>query len=232
MVLKQALWALLGCVTASLSYATTLNPQVAQTAWQTLGYIEKQNNIPSGLLHSMSLVETGQGMEGMVMPWPYTVGVNSPGKEVYTTKLAALTALQRWYRLGFRRFDITVPGKQVENATALTVRTLINQPYTGAISLHPKHFGQRFATQHAASRFVKKLLAQNYNNIDIGLMQINWRFHSDQFKSVDEAFDPAVNAGYAVAYLKKHRQTRDWWGSVGRYHSGTSKYAKRYIKNV
>ena len=63
-------------------------------------------------------------------------------------------------------------------------------------------------------------------------MQINWHYHKDGFAGIEEAFDPAKNASYAVSYLRKHRQERDWWNSVGRYHSGTKKYAQRYIRNV
>jgi len=54
----------------------------------------------------------------------------------------------------------------------------------------------------------------------------------ENFKQVDHVFDPSKNVTYAVNYLRKHKKDRDWWRSVGRYHSGTEKHAKRYIENV
>jgi hypothetical protein len=203
----------------------------AKRAWVAIAKLEQKNGIPKGLLHSMSLVETGQGLEGKVMPWPYTVGVNSPGMVTFKNGTEALAKLDTYNRLGFAKFDVTVNGETQKKLTLYRAeRTLAR--VDGEVKIRPYHYAKRFKDKQEAVEFVQASLDLGYKNLDVGLMQINWRYHGEKFTNVSQALDPYQNASYAVQYLTKHKQTRDWWGSVGRYHSGTQKHAKRYVKHV
>ena len=57
--------------------------------------------------------------------------------------------------------------------------------------------------------------------IDIGCMQINHHFHSADFRSLSEMFDPARNVEYAANFLKSLKaQEGSWTLAVARYNAG------------
>ena len=217
---------------AACASAQGVDPVVARQAWLLVGKVEKANNVPKGLLLSMSLVESGRGLDGRVLPWPYTVGVNPTRTYKYDHKNKAFKKLDTLRRIGFKRVDLKVGDKIYKNVSSIRAEQLMGGIGEKVVSLKGRQFSKRFESPIIATSFVKGVLRQGYDNMDIGLMQINWHWHGDNFTSVEEAFDPIKNASYAVSYLRKHRQKKDWWNSVGRYHSGTEKYAKRYIRNV
>ena len=221
-------------VQASAEYENDpFDPVIARDAWLLIAQAERANNIPAGLLHAMSLVETGQGIRGWVLPWPYTVGVNGTGVQRYTSREEALKGFTRYRTLGFVRFNLTGPGTRLNKAKSLDVATALGKmPENAAITLEGINFGRRFNSVNEAEAFLNRMFNSGYRNIDVGMMQINWRVHGNRFANVRQALEPTNNLNYAVRYLLEHRQTRDWWGSVGRYHSGTSVYANRYIKSV
>jgi hypothetical protein len=209
------------------------NPLVARDAWTLIAETERANNVPPGLLHAMSLVETGQGIRGWVLPWPYTVGVNSSGTFNTLKADEALAHLKSRRALGFVRFDMAAgltSRSKLKYDAALAF--LAANPTASFYRITPAPFGRRFNSAAEATAFVNRMFASGYRNMDLGLMQINWKVHGSKFNNVSELFRPERNVNYAVNYLLEHRQTRDWWGSVGRYHSGTPYYANRYIRNV
>lgn len=224
-----------GIVRANDDYSRDpFDPVVARDAWLMISDAEKQYQIPSGLLHAMSLVETGQGVRGWMLPWPYTVGINGTGSKSFRSAAAARQQLNAWRSLGFVRFNLSVNGRSASNIKATEAEARLQA--TGAdfafVTLEGRNFARRFQDAAGAEQFLRSLFARGYRNVDVGMMQINWKVHGKHFRSVAEVLTPAANLRYAVSYLLNHRQTRDWWGSVGRYHSGTAFYANRYVRNV
>lgn len=209
------------------------DPVIARDAWLLIAQAERTNNIPAGLLHAMSLVETGKGIRGWVLPWPYTVGVNGTGVQSYANRESAMAGFTRFRNLGFVRFNLRGPGANLSKAKPLEVATALGRmPEAATITLEGINYGRRFNSSADAEAFVSRMFAGGYRNMDIGMMQVNWKVHGSHFASVRQALEPTNNLNYAVGYLLEHRQTRDWWGSVGRYHSGTRVYANRYIRSV
>lgn len=228
--MKKLLFVVLltGLVRPALAY----DDAIAREAWFTVSQIEKNNGIPRGLLHSMSLVETGQGLEGFILPWPYTIGINSPQKKRYTGSQKALNDIAYWQKLGFKKFDVVVAGKNYGRIKAEPARiAVLSAGEADAVSVRAHNFAKRFKNQADAAAFGEKLLRQGYKNMDVGLMQINWRYHGENFSSISDALNPRKNANYAVEYLRSH-EGKTWWKKVGRYHSGTKKHAKKYINLV
>jgi hypothetical protein len=236
-------WSLVLCLLALLPWAPVqandyakdpFDPAVARDAWLMIAQAERQNQIPPGLLHAMSLVETGQGIRGWMLPWPYTVGINGTGKKTYRSALDAGRQINSWRGLGFVRFNVSVNGRNHSNIKTAEALATLAPVGTGMafITVEGRNFARRFDSETATEVFLTRLFAQGYNNVDIGMMQVNWRVHGKRFSSLRAALNPTNNLQYAVNYLLTHRQTRDWWGSVGRYHSGTAVYANRYIRNV
>ena len=69
------------------------------------------------------------------------------------------------------------------------------------------------------------------SNIDVGLMQINYRWNRNHFSSDFEMLDPYTSIRVAAKIIKKyHSQSNDWWDAVGRYHSPGKK--KHQLENA
>ncbi len=84
-------------------------------------------------------------------------------------------------------------------------------------------------SKREAIEVVEDLVRNGVRNIDVGCMQINLYYHSDAFKTLDEAFDPLTNVSYAAAYLTKLRKrTSNWMTAAGNYHSATPEFHNRY----
>jgi len=209
------------------------DPVIARNAWLLIAKTEREYDIPAGLLHAISLVESGQGIHGWVLPWPYTVGVNGSGARGFTSRQQALGHFHIMRLMGYVRFTINAPGVHRSKLTPTQAQAALNAlPDVSVGTIEAANFGRRFNSEAEAEAFVKREFALGNTNLDIGMMQINWRVHGSHFRSVAQALDPVTNLHYAVSYLLEHHKGADWWSSVGRYHSGTSYYANRYIRNV
>ena len=93
--------------------------------------------------------------------------------------------------------------------------------------------GVFFQHRVEAEAFVRAKQDAGVKSIDIGCMQINHRWHGDQFPSTSAMFDPARSADYAARFLRNlYRETGDWAKAAGRYHSATPKHQKRYLTSL
>ncbi len=91
------------------------------------------------------------------------------------------------------------------------------QPFSlnidGRASVHPT-LSEGLAAFEAARRNGARL-------IDVGCMQINYRWHGDQFASVSDMFDPARNVDYAAKFLRDLKAREGSWTlAVARYNAG------------
>ncbi|MEG3619760.1 hypothetical protein V5T82_14940 [Magnetovibrio sp. PR-2] len=138
---------------------------------------ERKQDIPTGLLHAISLAESGRWMknpttgQGENIAWPWTV---------------------------------TTGGK-----------------------------GYFLPNRLDAIAFVKSLQADGVENIDVGCMQINLKYHPKAFGSVEQAFDARKNAAYAAKFLSERKAlSHSWMQAAGDYHSFTPELNQKYIKKV
>lgn len=89
--------------------------------------------------------------------------------------------------------------------------------------------GHWFETRDAARAFVFARFKAGARSFDVGCFQINYRWHGDAFRSIDEMFDPDLNARYAAKFLMElYRELGDWSAAAGAYHSRTPSYARSY----
>ena len=86
----------------------------------------------------------------------------------------------------------------------------------------------------AAVAWAQQGLARGVRFMDVGCMQVDWQLHPGAFRSLDDAFDPALNATYAARYLSAlHDQAHgDWNVAVGWYHSHSEDLAADYRNKV
>jgi len=79
---------------------------------------------------------------------------------------------------------------------------------------------RRYATRKAAYQGLLYYLHQGIHSIDIGFMQVNWRYHRKKLGTPWQALDPLHNIRIGVAILQQEYQnTGDWQTAIGRYHS-------------
>jgi soluble lytic murein transglycosylase-like protein len=105
-------------------------------------------------------------------------------------------------------------------------------------SLHVNGRAEYHASREDAYRAIRRHLAAGRRSIDIGLMQLNWRWHRESLRDPWQALDPYHNLRTGAHLLRAHyRECGDWLTAAGRYHApATTKQgralAKTYRKRV
>ena len=93
--------------------------------------------------------------------------------------------------------------------------------------------GYFFDSKSEVIAAVQAFQAKGKRSIDVGCMQVNLMHHPKAFADLDEAFDPATNARYAVKFLTGlYQQTRDWPLATAWYHSSTPEFGEQYQRLV
>lgn len=92
------------------------------------------------------------------------------------------------------------------------------------------HFYESKAEVIAA---VQAFQAHGARSIDVGCMQINLLQHPTAFASLEQAFDPVVNAEYGARFLLQlFGETNAWPGAAAAYHSRTPDIGADYARKV
>lgn len=103
----------------------------------------------------------------------------------------------------------------------------VTQPWPWTINLEGE--GHWFENQDEALAFAYQALRADRVSFDTGCFQINYRWHGENFSSLEEMFDPARNAAYAALFLSDlYAELGDWSLAAGAYHSRTEVHASRY----
>ena len=118
-----------------------------------------------------------------------------------------------------------------ESATRLT-NSNIYRPWPWTLNVAGQ--GYFFDSRVEAWQALENWIRQGRRSIDIGLMQVNWRYHKEKLGTPWQALDPYHNLRVGAVILQDCYQTRqDWWASVGCYHSPANmQRAERYRKRV
>jgi soluble lytic murein transglycosylase-like protein len=92
----------------------------------------------------------------------------------------------------------------------------------------------RFATREQAHAALVAAIGRGIDSVDIGAMQVNWRYHRARLIGHSQALDPYWNLRVGASILRDHfRDSADWFVSAGRYHSpGNPARATQYASGV
>lgn len=101
------------------------------------------------------------------------------------------------------------------------------RPWPWTVNMEGK--GVWFETEQEALAYAYKEYRRGARSFDIGCFQINYKWHGQAFRSIEDMFDPLANALYAARFLKSlYLEQGDWGRTAGAYHSRTREYAERY----
>jgi hypothetical protein len=91
--------------------------------------------------------------------------------------------------------------------------------------------GKWFDNRQDALRYVQQHFQRGARSFDLGCFQINYKWHGDKFRSINEMFDPNENAAYAARFLKDlFDESGDWTEAAGAYHSRTETLSQNYAR--
>lgn len=92
------------------------------------------------------------------------------------------------------------------------------RPWPWTLNVHGR--GERYASREATWQAIRSHLAAGRRSIDIGLMQINWRWHGKTLGDPWRALDPLNNLRTGARLLRDlYRKSGDWSVAIGRYHA-------------
>lgn len=95
--------------------------------------------------------------------------------------------------------------------------------------------GYYFASKAEALDWAQKGLLGGVRYMDVGCMQVDLQMHPNAFHSLEDAFDPAINADYGGRFLRSLRDGPaggNWYLAIGMYHSQTPDLAAGYRNAV
>lgn len=110
--------------------------------------------------------------------------------------------------------------------------SLLRRPWPWTLNIAGD--GRFFTSRVEAWLALDASLRDGQLSVDVGLMQVNWRYHRIRLESSWLALEPYRNLHIAAEILTDcYRQRRDWWASVGCYHAPTDEQrAERYRRRV
>ena len=125
----------------------------------------------------------------------------------------------------FYAMALTESGRSAGNGTR-------RRPWPWALNIAGE--GRFFTNRIEAWRAFDAALGAGEDRVDVGLMQINWRYHGTLLRSSWQALEPYRNLQLAARILKDcYRERGEWWASVGCYHApADSERARRYRDRV
>ena len=90
-----------------------------------------------------------------------------------------------------------------------------------------------FDTKKQMRNYVFKNLKRNDFNIDVGCMQINIKWHKNNFKKISDMFEVNPNVSYAASFLKQLKSKHGSWDkAIKHYHSSDPKKNNPYLIKV
>ena len=92
--------------------------------------------------------------------------------------------------------------------------------------------GLWFSTKEEAIAYCKNLISQGVDQFDVGLMQLNWRWHKSRFTSIENAFTPMNNLKAGAGFLKElYDETHSMEVAVGYYHNRKNTIRAEWYRN-
>ena len=116
-----------------------------------------------------------------------------------------------------------------ESGTTNSKGKFVSWPWTLNVNGKPYFFENKVK----AYNFLLKKIEEGKKNIDIGCMQVSYKYHRKHFHSLKSFLDPQNNVVYAAKYLKKlYEKKKSWNKAISHYHSSNPKRMTKYLAKV
>ena len=90
-----------------------------------------------------------------------------------------------------------------------------------------------FKNKNDMVAFLKKHIAHGKENIDVGCNQINYKYHKQNFHSIEQMITPYYNVWYSAYYLSQNfTKTGNWDGAIALYHSKNPNHNGKYMRKI
>ena len=88
-------------------------------------------------------------------------------------------------------------------------------------TLNVKGQGKRYKSYDEALFALKDFVSRGLTSVDIGCMQVNWRWNGHRLQTLERALDPYSNIDAGAQILRaEYAATGDWFKTAMRYHAG------------
>ncbi len=95
-------------------------------------------------------------------------------------------------------------------------------------TLNVKGQAKRYRSYDEALFALKGYVARGLMSVDIGCMQVNWRWHGNRLQTLERALDPYSNIDAGAQILRaEFVATGDWFKTAMRYHAGVINLANQ-----
>ncbi len=140
-----------------------------------------------------------------------------------------------------------IAGRAAEQAQGVPERLLVSigmvesgraDPLSGQMAPWPWTVnadgqGRYFENKADAEAFVRLAESSGARDVDVGCFQVSLQSHPDAFATLDDAFDPEKNAGYAAGFLLRLKaMTGSWNTAIADYHSSAPELGLPYQRRV
>ncbi len=125
-----------------------------------------------------------------------------------------------------------VPKKVLYKIALLeTGRKLNGRLVSWPWSLNNAGISYFFKDRRSALEKINELILAGEVNIDVGCMQLNWRWHGRHFDNLSSMIDPKENVNYASKFLEQlYEETGSWDTTVKYYHSRNPVHYTKYFE--
>ena len=90
-----------------------------------------------------------------------------------------------------------------------------------------------FDTKKQMKKYVLENVEKNDFNLDVGCMQVNLKWHKNNFKKISDMFAVEPNVSYAASFLLQLKNKHGSWDkAIKHYHSSDPKKNKPYLIKV
>ena len=90
-----------------------------------------------------------------------------------------------------------------------------------------------FDSLENTKNFLQEKIDNQVNNIDIGCMQINYKYHKKSFEDLNSFLDPDKNVEWAAKFLVSlYHKHKSWNIAISRYHSSNPDRMRKYLMKV
>ena len=153
----------------------------------------------------------------------------------FLTNVSKANELNNCYKIATKvEKEFKIPNKLLSSIsiteTGIT-KNGIYQPWPWSLNVRGE--SKFFDSRKEMTVFLEQVISKKQSNVDIGCMQLNYKYHRKMFKNLKNMVNPEENIYYAGKFLKElFHKHKSWKKAIARYHSSDPLRMKVYLEKV